>query len=110
MVFLGSVSKFKSTINEIFVNNKSLLLISHNDQFYLIENKCGHFGIPLINGEISGNEIICPQHGISFSLETGAVINRPYENCDMIRIFNVVQQDNDLYMDEDDSSVNKPIN
>lgn len=110
MIFLGSRSSFKTnSINEIIIDDKSLLLISHNNQYYLIENKCGHFGVPLIEGKIKGDEIICPQHHISFSLKSGAVINRPYENCDKIQVFKVVQQDNDLYMDEDDFSEGKSI-
>ena len=101
MEFLGTADKFKDQlISELSINDVKLLLVRQNDQFYLIENKCGHFGLPLTNAEIKQEEIICAYHGISFSLLTGEVVNRPYENCDKIRVFKVIQCDTGLYCDE----------
>ena len=101
MLFLGETAKFKNKpVQELTINHVSLLLIENNNRFYLIENKCGHFGLPLSTGEIKGDEIICSHHGISFSLLTGEVMNRPYENCDMIRVFKIVEQEMGLYVDE----------
>ena len=100
-MFLGEIAKLKSNpIHELTINDVSLLLVHQNNQFYLIENKCGHFGSPLSNGEVKGEEIICSHHGISFSLLTGKVVNRPYENCDMIRVFKIVEQDMGLYVED----------
>ncbi len=65
----------------------SAVLFVFKGKYYLIENKCGHFGVPLLNGRIRDNEIVCAEHGISFDLETGSVVNRPYENCDPIKVF-----------------------
>jgi len=101
MIFLGKISRFKNKqVNELTINDVDLLLIQQNDRFYLIENKCGHFGLPLSNGDVKGEEIVCSHHGISFSLLTGKVVNRPYENCDMLRVFNIVEQDMGLYAEE----------
>ncbi|MDH5395825.1 MAG: Rieske 2Fe-2S domain-containing protein [Gammaproteobacteria bacterium] len=101
MLLLGKISEFQdNAITELNVKGLSLLLICQNKQFYLVENKCGHFGLPLQTGELIGNEIICAHHGISFSLDTGEVMNRPYENCDKIRVFPLVQKNAHLYTDE----------
>lgn len=101
MILLGEIAQFKNkSIHELTINNINLLLIHHNDQFHLIENKCGHFGLPLSDGLLKDEEIICSQHGISFSLLTGEVVNRPYENCDMIRVFKIIEQDMGLYLQE----------
>ena len=98
MQLIGNVSSFKSdSITEVIIEGESLLLVSADNQFYLVENKCCHFGRALVDADIKGTEIICPQHGISFSMETGAVVNRPYENCDKLRVFRVVQQADSLY-------------
>ena len=98
MLFLGETAKFKNkSIHELTINDVNLLLIENNNVYYLVENKCGHFGLPLSTGEIKGDEIVCSHHGISFSLLTGEVVNRPYENCDMIRVFKIVEQDMGLY-------------
>jgi nitrite reductase/ring-hydroxylating ferredoxin subunit len=74
------------------VNGESLLLIQQNDNVYIIENKCGHFGVPLDSGCLDNESIICSQHGFAFNLNTGRVIDRPYENCDVIKVFKVRKQ------------------
>jgi nitrite reductase/ring-hydroxylating ferredoxin subunit len=101
MIFLGEIAKFKNKlIHELTINDISLLLIQQHNQFHLIENKCGHFGLPLITGKVKDEEIICSHHGISFNLLTGEVVNRPYENCDMIRVFKIVEKNMGLYVEE----------
>ena len=75
------------------VEEISLLLIQNNAKTSLIENRCGHFGSELESGRLDENAIVCPQHGISFSLETGEIINRPFENADPIKVFNIVCRD-----------------
>lgn len=75
------------------VGNESLLLIQSNDTPYLIENRCGHFGVPLDSGDVENGTIVCSQHGISFSLEAGEIVNRPYENADPVRVFQISCQD-----------------
>ncbi|MFH2131839.1 MAG: Rieske 2Fe-2S domain-containing protein [bacterium] len=74
------------------IEGRSLLLIVHRDQPFLVENRCGHFGYPLDEGVIEGDAIVCPQHGISFDLLTGSIANRPYENADPIMTFPLVEQ------------------
>jgi len=75
------------------IKEQSLLLIRKNNQNYLIENQCGHFGAALDTGQIDGETIICSQHGLSFSLKTGEIVNRPYENADPIKVFKIAIQD-----------------
>ncbi len=75
------------------VEEISLLLIQTNAKTFLIENRCGHFGYELESGQVDANTIICPQHGISFSLKTGEIVNRPYENADPIKVFDIVSRD-----------------
>jgi nitrite reductase/ring-hydroxylating ferredoxin subunit len=78
-------------------NNKRLLLIHINEKTYLIENKCGHFGISLEDALLEQQQdidiIICQEHGISFDLSTGKVVNRPWENCVPVEIFEPVIKD-----------------
>lgn len=101
MILLGPAIDFSDEgAKVVSVNGLNLLLIRHNSEYYLIENKCGHFGVSLIDGEIKDKTIKCSQHGIMFSLISGEILNRPYENCDMIKVFKIVQQGDELYMDE----------
>jgi nitrite reductase/ring-hydroxylating ferredoxin subunit len=87
---------------ELLINKRSLLLIIKTGNVHLIENKCGHFGVPFVGGNTDGsvnnNEIICAEHGLSFDLNTGEIVNRPYENCDPITIFPLKIIDNKIYL------------
>ena len=78
------------------VSNMKLLLVHENNKTYLLENKCGHFGLALDDARIEqyqdSDVIICIQHGISFDLSTGQVVNRPWENCDPIKIIDCVNE------------------
>lgn len=98
MHIFGHIENFNDEkIYPFEINHKSFLLIHHQEQFFLIENKCGHFGIPLNNATIVDNEIICAQHGISFSLKTGAINNRPYENCSPIKTYELIEENGQLF-------------
>jgi len=87
-------------IYKISQNNQSLLLIIKQGRPYVIENKCGHFGVPLENSQLRDNEIVCPKHGISFDLDTGKIVNRPYENCDPIRVFSLKLVGKKIFLQE----------
>jgi len=98
MTLIGKLSDYLEQKSYVLdINSQKLLLIHENTDYYLIENKCGHFGVPLDDAEIKDKEIICSQHGISFSLESGLVVNRPYENCEAIKIYNLTIEENTLY-------------
>ena len=74
------------------VEGTQLLLIQSENQIYLIENRCGHFGVPLDSGHVEDGTIVCSQHSISFSLTTGKIVNRPFENADPIKVFQTARE------------------
>lgn len=74
------------------VGETRLLLIEDQGQAYLIENRCGHFGVPLETGHVENGTIVCSQHSISFSLKTGEIVNRPFENADPVKIFQLARE------------------
>lgn len=83
--------------------DKNILLVINQSKAYLIENKCGHFGTPFftlqqLNARLENNEIVCSEHGISFDLKTGHIVNRPYENCDPIKIPDFEIINNKIYL------------
>jgi len=69
-----------------------ILMIQQHDQVHLIENKCGHFGVKLHTGKITPNSITCSVHGFCFDLHTGQPLNREWENCDPIKVFQAYWQ------------------
>lgn len=72
---------------------RKLLLIHHQSQTYVMENKCGHFGMPLHTGYIEDDTIVCKHHRISFYLKNGEVANHPNDCCDAIKSFKVVMKE-----------------
>ena len=44
---------------------------------YAIEDTCPHRGGPLSEGNIAGDEVICPWHGSRFDIKSGAVVRPP---------------------------------
>lgn len=45
--------------------------------YHAIEDTCSHDGGELASGELEGHDIICPRHGASFDILTGAVTAPP---------------------------------
>jgi 3-phenylpropionate/trans-cinnamate dioxygenase ferredoxin component len=54
-----------------------IVLYALNGQFYATGDECSHDGGPIGDGEIEGNEIICPRHGARFDIRTGKVTHMP---------------------------------
>ena len=45
--------------------------------FYAIDDDCTHAGGSLSEGEIEGDEVVCPLHGSCFKISTGEALNPP---------------------------------
>ena len=45
--------------------------------FYATHNVCTHAGAPLNEGELEGNQVICPWHGSCFDVTSGAATCGP---------------------------------
>lgn len=59
------------TVFPISFNQKSLLLVFHNDTYFLVKNKCPHQGIKLDHAQCQDGFIVCPWHHYGFDLKTG---------------------------------------
>jgi 3-phenylpropionate/trans-cinnamate dioxygenase ferredoxin subunit len=46
-------------------------------EYHAIENVCSHEYAELTDGELEGNEIICPLHGARFDIRTGEALTPP---------------------------------
>jgi nitrite reductase/ring-hydroxylating ferredoxin subunit len=56
---------------------KSIALFKLGASYYAIENTCTHRGGPLADGQVMGEDVICPWHGARYSIKTGAVLSPP---------------------------------
>jgi 3-phenylpropionate/trans-cinnamate dioxygenase ferredoxin subunit len=63
------------------IDGQGIIIINLAGNFYALEDRCSHDDSPLHEGEIEGDEIICPWHGARFCLKTGEVTEPPaYED------------------------------
>jgi len=54
------------------VDGEAVLLARIDDSFSAISGNCTHYGAPLAEGLVVGEEIRCPWHHACFSLRSGA--------------------------------------
>lgn len=59
------------------INQQLIAVVKIENEFYAIEDRCSHAGVPLSGGKISCKEVICPRHGARFSLKSGKALCMP---------------------------------
>ena len=59
------------------VDGNEILLCNVDGTIYAIEDVCSHDGAPLDQGCLEGNCIVCPRHGATFDVRSGAVLTPP---------------------------------
>lgn len=100
MILIGSTDEFKEEkFYPLEKEGHRLLLIHINKVYHLILDKCGHFGVSMAKGDVVDNAIRCPVHGISFDLNTGEKVNRPWEICDSITVIPIEIREKEIYCD-----------
>jgi len=61
----------------IEIGGKSIVLFKIAGEYFAIGDICSHDNGPVGDGEIEGNEIICPRHGGRFDIHTGKATSLP---------------------------------
>jgi 3-phenylpropionate/trans-cinnamate dioxygenase ferredoxin subunit len=74
-----------------------IVLFNNDGQLRAIENQCPHAGMPLSEGSVQGDIIVCPFHGYTFNLKTGK--NVDYEDDIPVRTFPVRVENGDIQID-----------
>jgi 3-phenylpropionate/trans-cinnamate dioxygenase ferredoxin component len=65
------------TTKVVYAGDVELMLCNVDGAFYAIEDVCTHDGGPLDQGELEGYCIVCPRHGATFDVRSGAVVTLP---------------------------------
>jgi 3-phenylpropionate/trans-cinnamate dioxygenase ferredoxin component len=77
-VRVGRVGDVPSGRSEVFdVEDRKIAVFRLPDGFHAIDDICTHDGGPLADGEVEGDQVICPRHGARFSIVTGAALAFP---------------------------------
>ena len=59
------------------VEDRFIVLIHLDGEFYALDDACTHDGGPLGGGLLEGYQIICPRHGARFDVRTGQALSMP---------------------------------
>jgi 3-phenylpropionate/trans-cinnamate dioxygenase ferredoxin component len=65
------------TIRTVEIEGTPIAVFNLNGHHYAIEDVCTHEAETLSDGEVEGEEIVCPRHGAHFSILTGAALSPP---------------------------------
>ena len=77
-VRVGRVKDVPAGRAEVFdVEERKIAVYKLGNDFYAIDDICTHDGGPLADGEVEGDQVICPRHGARFSIKTGAALTFP---------------------------------
>lgn len=60
-----------------YADGKQVAIFNVEGTLYATQAECTHAGGPLCEGELVGDEVICPWHGSQFNVRTGAVLGGP---------------------------------
>jgi 3-phenylpropionate/trans-cinnamate dioxygenase ferredoxin subunit len=59
------------------IDDVMVAVFNLDGEYYAIENVCSHEYAELTDGELEGNEIVCPLHGARFDIRTGEALTPP---------------------------------
>ena len=62
------------------VDGKQIALFNLDGKFYALHDKCSHARANLSEGDVEGNEIVCPLHGATFNIISGEATGPPAYN------------------------------
>ncbi|HEY7152762.1 MAG TPA: non-heme iron oxygenase ferredoxin subunit [Gemmataceae bacterium] len=65
------------TAKQVQVNGRTLAVFNVNSSFHVLDDTCPHRGGPLSEGDLEGQEVICPWHGARFDVTSGAHLSPP---------------------------------
>ncbi len=55
------------------VEGRQLAIFNVDGKYFAIDDTCPHSGGPLSEGDLEGEQVVCPWHGAIFDLKDGSV-------------------------------------
>ena len=67
----------EGTIKVVSIQDKELIVVNYEGNYYAINRICTHMGSDLSKGKLEGKIITCPRHGSRFDVTTGVNVSGP---------------------------------
>lgn len=80
-----------------------VLVSNVGGRFFAIDDMCNHAGCLLSGGVVKAEAVVCPCHEMTFDLRDGRLLSTP-RLCDDQRVYDVVVQGGQLYLEGPDGS------
>ncbi len=68
----------EGTIRGVVVADRPVVLVREGSAIYALDGTCPHIGGELADGALELGKIVCPLHGATFEVATGAVRADPF--------------------------------
>ncbi len=85
------------TTRRVVIDSIGVLLCNVGGTIYAIEDVCTHDGGPLDQGELEGEQVVCPRHGATFDVRTGEALTLPAVMP--VMTFEARVEGDDIYID-----------
>ena len=77
-VDVGPADEFPAGSRQtVDVDDVPIIVFNLDGEYFAIEDVCTHDYSSLDDGELDGDEIICPRHGARFNVRTGKALTAP---------------------------------
>lgn len=60
------------SLRSVMVGTEPAVLANVDGTFYALLDQCSHEDLPLSDGEVEGDVLVCQYHGARFDLDTGS--------------------------------------
>jgi apoptosis-inducing factor 3 len=77
-------------MRDLQAGNQQVLIAKYNGKLYAVGSQCPHRQAPLSQGMLFQDKVVCPWHGASFNIQSGALEYNP--SVDGIPTFEIVQR------------------
>jgi nitrite reductase/ring-hydroxylating ferredoxin subunit len=81
-------------LRQFTAGETEILVINSNGRYYCLAGRCTHAGAPLVEGELSGEVLVCPWHYSNFRITDGAVLKGPAEKP--LKVYSGIVKENYL--------------
>jgi len=90
----GEIGDGKSKV--VRAEGRTLAIFRVKDQFFALNNACLHRGGPLGEGNVEGYRVVCPWHGWSYDVRSGAFTVIPTLK---VKTYRVEKQENGIFVE-----------
>ncbi len=87
----------RGELRQFDADELEILVINSNGKYHCLAARCTHAGAPLVEGELSGETLICPWHYSNFRITDGSVLHGPAKNP--LKVYSTSIKDDYLFVE-----------